>query len=64
VKRILPRVRAVRERFFLNHRKVVKYCEFFSGIFVGYETHLVPITVVCVIWVVIDGWEIIAGTFE
>ena len=56
--RILPKVIPVSmfsEKFRVHHHRMCKWCELLAGILVGYETHLVLLTLVCSLWVGIDA---------
>ncbi len=57
-------VRMFSGRFRQHHHRFCKWCELLAGILVGYETHLVLLTLVCIIWVVIDAAELFTGMVE
>ena len=52
------------KQFRRHHHKFCKWCELSAGIFVGIETHMFALTIVCVLWVIIDALEIYSGLVE
>lgn len=55
---VVPVRLAFSEKFRKSHKKLCKWCELLAGIFVGIETHLVPLAIICGIWVLIDAAEL------
>ena len=52
------------DKFRRAHKKLCKWCELLAGIFVGIETHLIPLAIICAVWVCIDAAELFIGEIE
>ena len=46
------------DKFRAHHRRVCKWCELLAGILVGYETHLILLSTVCIVWVIVDALQL------